>query len=392
MAALASVPVPPSGAALVPTRETVSTTTLVPHPTHKHVWRVEGVTPEFFTAAAVGKRLDSPPFTALGKEWCLRLYANGSAAESVGNLGIHLMLLSPDTTIAPAVTLAIHTVVNLMTSAFCTRSPRTKDASNIWGWSTYMTHARFLPEVHTYAPGGVLCVTATLRDPEWANPTTAGSVDVPPPSLSADLGALLASGERTDVTLVCRDGERVAAHAFVLCLRSPVFTAQLREGPLRADTCAVPVPPDITPHTLHRLLHFLYTDELEPASPEEATHLLNAADHYGVPRLLSLCERALCAALTVDNAAETLTLADQHGAAALKREALRFVVANAAAVLATPGWAHLLVARPSLVNVALHMLATGAPPPAPLMRSPQDGAGSEGASDDAARRVRQRTR
>ncbi len=139
----------------------------------------------------------------------------------------------------------------------------------------------------------------------------------------------------------------------------------------------MPVPPEITPHTLHRLLQFLYTDELEPSSPEEATHLLHAADHYGVRRLFCICERTLCAALSVDNAAETLALAGLHSAAALKDAALRFVAANAVAVMASAGWAHLVTSRPPLVVEAMHTLATGAPPVAPAGMAAAAGAGGD---------------
>jgi speckle-type POZ protein len=167
-------------------------------------------------------------------------------------------------------------------------------------------------------PGGVLTVTVTLRLGSTLSATVlANPAPLPAPALSAHFGALLASGKGSDVTLVC-GGERLAAHALVFATRSPVFAAQLDEGPMRADTAAVPVPPEITPQTLRRLLHFLYTDELEPASPEEASHLLNAADHYAVTRLFAICERTLCAALAVDTVATTLTLADQHGATGLK--------------------------------------------------------------------------
>jgi hypothetical protein len=156
----------------------------------------------------------------------------------------------------------------------------------------------------------------------------------------------------------------------------------------------VPVPPEITPATLKRLLHFLYTDELEPQSAEEASHLLNAADHYDVPQLFAICERTLIDALSVDNAsvhnasvdnaATTLTLADQHSATRLKNAALRFVAANTLAVMATPGWAQLMFARPLLMADAMHTMAAGEPPAA---RAAEGGAG-----DDAARRVRRRTR
>ncbi len=236
--------------------------------------------------------------------------------------------------------------------------------------------------LNTFLPGGVLTVKVTLRldaVEERANP-----VALPASSLGADFGALLASGEDTDVTLVC-GGERLAAHALVLRARSPVLAAQLSDGPLRADDAsAVPVPPEITPATLRRLLHFLYTDELEPQSAEEASHLLNAADHYDVPQLFAICERTLVHALSVDNVAATLTLADQHSATGLKNAALRFVAANSVAVTATPGWTHLMSARPALMTDVICTMATGEPPAPP--------AADEGAGDDAARRVRRRTR
>jgi hypothetical protein len=64
----------------------------------------------------------------------------------------------------------------------------------------------------------------------------------------------------------------------------------------------------------------------------------------------------------VDNAAFTLTLAEQHSAATLKRATLAFVVANSAAVMATPGWAHMKSACPSLLEDVIST-ATGVAPP-----------------------------
>jgi hypothetical protein len=100
----------------------------------------------------------------------------------------------------------------------------------------------------------VLTVRCTLCAADAAVHDPVNPIFVPAPSLSAGLSALLASGKDADVTLLCA-GERLAAHALLLCTRSPVFAAQLQEGPMQADASAVPVPaPDITPHTLHRLL------------------------------------------------------------------------------------------------------------------------------------------
>jgi speckle-type POZ protein len=149
----------------------------------------------------------------------------------------------------------------------------------------------------------------------------------------------------------------------------------------------VPVPPEIDEHTLRRTLTVIYTDELVPESAEEAQHLLNAADHYGLPRLRAICENTLAESLSVDNAAFTLTLAEQHGAAALKDAALRFVASNAVPVMATEGWRHLKAASPALVDAAMITAVTSAPP-APVPPTDPDTEGADG----EARRVRRRTK
>jgi ubiquitin-conjugating enzyme E2 I len=203
-------------------------------------------------------------------------------------------------------------------------------------------------------------------------------------SLGSDLGRLLESGEGADVTLACGTA-RIPAHSFILCARSRFWAAQLR-GPLAADLSAVPVAAEINEHTLRRTLSYIYTGELTPESPEEAQHLLNAADVYALPGLLRIAERALLRGLCIANAAATLTLAEQHGVPRLKAAALRFVVRSGVlAVMATPGWAHLRQAAQVLVEELLHTAMAGTPPGP----QPRDGGGDGGNEDE--RRVRQRT-
>jgi speckle-type POZ protein len=354
--------------------------------THEQTWRLEGLTLASFTGAALGDWLRSPPFHACGFEWQLSLAPNGGEEKYKGNVGVYCKLLTPNATTQPSVDFVVGTEHHSLSSGEDVYSTRpvhreAADATASWGFGRLLSHEKLSANLKTYLPGGVLTVKVTLRLDaleERANP-----IALPAPSLGVDFGALLTSGEDTDVTLVC-DGERLAAHALVLRARSPVLAAQLSDGPLRADADAVPVPPEITPATLRRLLHFLYTDELEPESAEEASHLLNAADHFDVPRLFAICERTLHHALSADNAAMTLTLADQHSATGLKHAALLFVAENAVAVMAAPGWTHLASARPALMPEVIHTMATGKPPAAPA---------AEGAAgDDAARRVRRRTR
>jgi speckle-type POZ protein len=390
----------PAGGAAAVLPLLVATTNLAPRPAVQYEWRLAGLTKELFTAAAAGHALESPPFTAHGLEWTLKMWTDGERSQDgMGHVSLYVRLLTQNVTAVPCVTLSVGVAPEFELQAgsvFSTCEPPPVGSFVAWGCGKLLSHNALLSAFDAHVPGGVLTMRCTLRVGGLHHSANPATFDVPPPSLSAAWGALLASGEDADVTLMCGD-ERVAAHRLVLCARSPVFAAQLREGPLRVDAAAVPVPSNITPHTLTRLMEFIYTDELEPASPEEATHLPNAADHYGVRRLFAICERTLCAALAVENAAETLTLADQHSAATLKDAALRFVAANAVAVMATPGWTHLLSSRPALIAEALHTLATGAPPEPPArLASAADAGGEAGAAgagkEGTAPRPRKRAR
>ena len=161
---------------------------------------------------------------------------------------------------------------------FCTRKPAVEGSGQAWGICSLLSHKLIAAGPDKFLPGGVLTITViiTLKDVRVAaGPSQSSSITVPPPSALSELRALLDSGAGTDVALAC-GGQSVPAHSFVLRMRSPVFRAQLApDSPLvAADLSAVPVPEEITPATLRRLLEFIYGDELEPASPEEAGTLL----------------------------------------------------------------------------------------------------------------------
>ena len=364
-------------------------TTLAPPVSVKFAWHVEGVTPAFFTGAVVGSRLDSPAFNALGKAWQLFICPNGYGAEYAGNVGLYLQLITPNCeSVSPALVLQLgNKTVKFADKTYSTMKPKPDNTSPAWGPTQLLAHAELLASPELYFPDGVLTLSVTVSEP---GNTAAKSSAVeekcqlpalPPSSLLAELSTMLSSGQGADVTLLC-GSERIPAHAAILCARSPVLCAQLR-GPLACPLSAVPVPAEIDAPTLRRTLEFIYTDECEPRSAEEAQHLLNAADHYGTTRLRSICERFLSGTLSVENAAFTLTLAEQHSAGALRNAALRFVAKNAVAVMKTEGWAHLKASSPALVDAALFTSATGEPP------EPQEEAE---AAEGSGRRVRRRTR
>lgn len=82
--------------------------------------------------------------------------------------------------------------------------------------------------------------------------------------------------------------------------------------------------------------------------------MLNASDHYGMVRLRAMCERFLASRVSFENAAYTLTLADQHHATGLRDSALQqFIYRHSAKIVDTDGWKHLQQANPQLANEVL---------------------------------------
>jgi hypothetical protein len=348
--------------AAAPLAYTISTA-LVPHREVSVTWRVEGLTAARIKSAEENTPVRSPAFALHDRQWRLELYAAGCYDCSARNTAVVCLAAADD---LPSSALFDFTL------AACGLSCANHAA--MFYRSSNMKQRRCLELPHAVllfhsarSPNGALVITATLRKSGDATVNESLSAlpvplaPLPATTLAAALAALQHDESSADVTLLCNNNERLQAHSLLLCARSPVLKAQLT-GPLACDARALHVPDDIAPAIMRRLLSYVYTDALTPQSPEEAQHLLHAADHYDLPGLRAVCESALCAALSVDTAAFTLTLADQHGAAALRAAALAFAAAHAVAVMGTDGWAHLKEARPSLVDALIQTMATGAPP------------------------------
>lgn len=81
---------------------------------------------------------------------------------------------------------------------------------------------------------------------------------------------------------------------------------------------------DVDHEVLREMLRFIYTGKAANLD-KMADDLLAAADKYALERLKVMCEESLCTGLNVDNAAETLILADLHSADQLKGQAIEFI-------------------------------------------------------------------
>ena len=185
-------------------------------------------------------------------------------------------------------------------------------------------------------------------------------IAVPSTNLHQHLGELLESETGADVTFLVCD-ESFAAHKDILAARSPVFKAQFF-GDMK-EKCSQRVEvKDMEVAAFRAMLHFIYTDTVpELDQPLElvatlAQHLLAAADWYGLDRLKLICEMKLSGGITVDTAATTLALAEQHNCSKLKAKCVEFIVSTPAVlddVLATEGYRHLEASCPSVLTELL---------------------------------------
>ncbi|KAM3214182.1 hypothetical protein ACQJBY_066555 [Aegilops geniculata] len=92
-----------------------------------------------------------------------------------------------------------------------------------------------------------------------------------------------------------------------------------------------------------------------------AQHLLAAADRYGLDRLKVICAGKLSGGITVNTAATTLALAEQHNCSHLRAKCAEFIVSTPAildAVVASEGYKHLEESCPSaLTSIVISMRA-----------------------------------
>ena len=69
---------------------------------------------------------------------------------------------------------------------------------------------------------------------------------------------------------------------------------------------------------------------------------------YNMARLKQICEDAICKILAVDNVLTFLVIGDRHGAAKLKEEALRMIVAKKKEIANLENWAEFVGTYPKL--------------------------------------------
>ena len=364
-------------------------------PAVTHTWTIEDLTVASFTGAASADKWLGPVFEAGGLRWQLYVLPNAEHhVKKVPAVGFYVQLL--DRTSAPVelaeATLHIRgtkelKVKNRFYKGDKERFPEGPPCGANWGWRL-TTHEELARKAASILAGGQLICSVTLRSRSFADLVLPIRRAPSLPALVAKTlpapGSELADG--VDVVFKAA-GERIEAHSFILALHSASLWGPL--APQRAtQTRELDIPEGIDATTFRRVLAFMYTDAVADIdkpdfSVSEIYALLHAADYLSVSGLREICVAELHKRLMPDTAVSTLKLAHALSCVPLLDATLRFIAANAPAVMRTPDWAELML-EPGLLQAAMSTMATGEPPSKiPEPPAPQPSAAPPPSADNA---------
>lgn len=141
-------------------------------------------------------------------------------------------------------------------------------------------------------------------------------------TITTSLMTLLMNAAFSDVTVKSLEGHEFPAHKNILAISSFVFKAHFAHNITESRTSVVDIP--FETKVVKDLLIYIYT-ACAPRVNALSQKLLKAADFYQLNGLKGLCERELEKQLTVENAIETLELANLYKTMYLKRKTLEFI-------------------------------------------------------------------
>ena len=288
-----------------------------------------------------------PAIKAFGWDWVLTVHAGGDD-ETPGRLGVRLGL--PEDAPADQMCHAKCTVRLLLSNGALMAVKHAVGESASYSSVDIMGLAGRTSVINNCLVGGTLTIEIDLQvlvsnivRKEWK----------PKPTFLSDMAKLFDSGDRSDVAFVV-EGERMAAHSFVLAVRAPALAA-LCEG------AAGDIPIDNVPAaTFRAMLAFAYSDKFVEPRKAGARALLEAANLFGCVQLKLHMESFLAQKdIRVEEAADLLLFADALSLPQLKETATEFCAANLPAVMVTKGWKRMEEAQGLCKQVILrvHLLA-----------------------------------
>lgn len=150
------------------------------------------------------------------------------------------------------------------------------------------------------------------------------SFEVPPSTILAEFRSLINDSTVSDITFIVED-QPVYAHKLML-MRCEYFQGMF-SGNMRESTMDTIRLEHVRYPVFLSILQYLYTDSAV-IPLEDAMELFEAADRFGIPRLMTMCQKRMLQSITVDNAAEIFHAADMHSATALRQKAKKYILSH----------------------------------------------------------------
>ncbi|CAN6165567.1 unnamed protein product [Urochloa humidicola] len=347
-----------------PTGEHSTSTIAAETVTGSHVLRIHGYSRT--KGHGVGNGIRSGMFSIGGHSWYIIYYPDGFDAKNADYIRFSVVLDHP----IPQNGVKAQMKFSLLDQAgepvpqFTQTGTMLLFTSTKPDWAFLRYIKRYDLESSPYLKHDKFSIRCDLTIVKHIRPvtTTVDSLTVPPSNLHQHLGDLLANQVGVDVTFQVGD-EQFRAHRNVLATRSVVFMAELF-GPMKEGVTTPVHIDDMEARVFKTMIHFIYTDRLPRMEEGDkilmAQHLLVAADRFCLDRLKLICEEILRGSITIDIAATTLVLAEQHGCEGLKKACFKFIKSpgNLKAVMATDGFQHLKNSCPSLIQELLDVVAS----------------------------------
>jgi len=162
----------------------------------------------------------------------------------------------------------------------------------------------------------------------------------------------------------------IRAHKCILTARAEYFKATFRKASsfVESSTATIKVDPYFEPHTIRRMLEFIYTNRisnLSQASTEEILDLLHLADVWILRDMKRLCEYELIRShMDVDNVAKMYCATEEYRAERLSRACIEFIMENIRDVTGNASFLEEMKHYPNLCIPILKAAADLIPEPA----------------------------
>ncbi|GBN29867.1 Speckle-type POZ protein [Araneus ventricosus] len=183
------------------------------------------------------------------------------------------------------------------------------------------------------------CIAVAKKKSDNRSLDTENEFSVPKCILLDNLKSMLNNSCVSDVKLRTKS-QTYPAHKCILSARSPVFEAMFSNDMKEKINECVDIE-DLNDDTVLRMLHYIYSAEVEEVDWASATELYEAADKYQILDLKGICSSYLKSNLRVNNACEALVLADLHQDEDLKRFVQDFIMRHGKDIINSGEWEQL---------------------------------------------------